>query len=186
MQGMSDILEDEIKLSNSNATVNVTVTGLACDRSGNSCSAVGVDGFSAQLELYCGNAKYPSSSFLVSGEKWSLSFLEIDRMALAWGETVLSSMFCHLVADYVGATQTIIYTPLSSIPVNETEDIVIRCIVTAPYFNSGPVSYQLSAEEVDTLPTLSEEEQASLTATYEQYVNSQSFSGYIEYIERYI
>ena len=77
MQGMSDILEDEIKLSNDNATVNVTVTGLACDRSGNSCSAVGEDGFSAQLELYCGNAKYPSSSFLISGAKLSESFLKL-------------------------------------------------------------------------------------------------------------
>jgi len=67
MQGMSDILEDEIKISNNNATVNVTVTGLACDRSGNSCSAVGENGFPAQLKLYCGDAKSPSSSFPVSG-----------------------------------------------------------------------------------------------------------------------
>eukprot|EP00890_Picochlorum_soloecismus_P006404 jgi/Picsp_1/6765/NSC_04106-R1_rni-like protein len=134
--GMSTILEDEINISDTNAAVNVTVTGLACDRSGNSCSAVGENGFPAQLELYCGNAKYPSSSFLVS--------------------------------DYLGATQTILYTPLSPMSVNETEDTVIRCIITAPYVNSGPVSYTLSAEEVETLPTLSEEEQASLGATYEQ------------------
>lgn len=80
-------------------------------------------------------------------------------------------MFWHLVADYVGPTQTIIYTPLSPMSVNDTDGTAIRCIVTAPYFNSGPVSYRLSAAEVETLPTLSEEEQASLTATYEQYVN---------------
>ncbi len=80
-------------------------------------------------------------------------------------------MAWHLVADYLGATQTILYTPLSPMSVNETEDTVIRCIITAPYVNSGPVSYTLSAEEVETLPTLSEEEQASLGATYEQCVN---------------
>lgn len=77
----------------------------------------------------------------------------------------------------MGATQTIIYTPLLSMSANETVDTAIRCIVTASYANSGPVSYRLSAEEVETLPTLSKEEQASLTATYGEYVNFRQIKG---------
>ena len=94
-----------------------------------------------------------------------------------WRKTVLSNTCWHLVADFVGATQTIIYTPLLSMSANETVDTAIRCIVTASYAKSGPVSYRLSAEEVETLPTLSKEEQASLTATYGEYVNFRQIKG---------